>query len=817
MQGLKLFTSYCHADEGFRRDLGKWLTTLRNEGHVIQWDDRKVTAGKEFEADIDRNLLGADVVLLLFSQDYVASAACQKEMQFAIANKSSKRVIPIILRPCTWKETACKQFLALPTDGVAIETWTSREEAWLDVFAGVKRAVNDILKSFDMSDEFSAEIQSVEFVTHNMRHLSLSDVFVFPNLTVQVEPDKRELLSQEDIADKDRKALLVCGDELSGKTGLLRSLCLSLRGQYSPILLDGNAIFKSVNFEQVFRREFGRQMKGSFDEWLLKNNKAVLIDDYHHKISRTIISYLTENFSKVILAVEEAEYMIHFREDPTFAGFTVANLRPLGLSKQEALIRKWMSFGRSDPELDDLEIDKTEEKVNGIISHNQIVPRFPFYILTILQSFEMFMPKDYGITAHGHCYQALLTAQLIKKGIKLDEIDSCLNYLTELAFDMYMIKKQRGKYGITDYEAFKAKYVTQYYIEKGIIRRIEDKDYPILKLEPEQTGFEYSYIYYFLLGRYLAVHGTQKDMEDICRDIHFKENAFIVIFTVHHAQKKDLLDAILRHCATSFESIPPAQLNTEETRFMQNLLSDLPKSIMSTRPVAANRREERDLALSDLAEEDEEDDKEDVHLIELTKSMRILEVLSQILKNRGGSFDKTSVLDMLKQTIDLGLRVLKLFLNDLQKPDFRTWLQGRLAVMEREAALAGRMGLTDDQRLKYVEKTIQLFGYVSTVGMLAKISHCLRSDKLVEPVSELAGKMRTPAYDIVEFLVRISQRGMDSASVRTLLKEFEGTRNHWAEMTISLQVQHYLNTHKVPFRERQRIFELLGLRYIPNA
>ena len=118
-------------------------------------------------------------------------------------------------------------------------------------------------------------------------------------------------------------------------------------------MLDGDSIFKSVNFEQIFRQEFGRQIKGSFDEWLLKNNKAVLIDDFHHKISRNIISYLTDNFSKVVLAVEDAEYMIHFREDPTFAGFTVANLRPFGLAKQEALIRKWMGFGRSEVELDD--------------------------------------------------------------------------------------------------------------------------------------------------------------------------------------------------------------------------------------------------------------------------------------------------------------------------------------------------------------------------------------------------------------------------------------------------------------------------------
>lgn len=192
MEALKLFRSYCHADESFRIELEKWLTTLRTEDLLIEWDDRKVTAGRDFESDIDRNLVDADIVLLLLSQDYIASAACQKEMRYAVANKSRKKVIPIILRPCTWKETECKRLLALPTDGVAIEKWRSREDAWLDVFSGVKKAVHEIRKSFELKEEFTAEIQHIEFVSHNREHLSLNDVFIFPNLTTQVEAEKRE-------------------------------------------------------------------------------------------------------------------------------------------------------------------------------------------------------------------------------------------------------------------------------------------------------------------------------------------------------------------------------------------------------------------------------------------------------------------------------------------------------------------------------------------------------------------------------------------------------------------------------------------------
>jgi len=560
-------------------------------------------------------------------------------------------------------------------------------------------------------------------------------------------------------------------------------------------------------------------MIGSFDDWLLKSNKAVLIDDFHHKISRNIISYLLENFAKVILAVENAEYLVYYREDPAFAGFSVVTLRPFSLSMQEKLIRKWMSFGKmgnNASEVNDLEIDKLEEKVNAIVSVNQIVPRFPFYILTILQSFEMFMPKDYGITAHGHCYQALLTAQLIRKDLKLDEIDSCLNFLTELAFDMYMTRRTSKRYGLADYCKFKERYSANYYILKGIIRRIEERDYPILKLEDEVTAFEYSYIYYFFLGKYLATHSDKLIIDEVCHDIHYKENAFIIIFTVHHAQKKDLLDTIMTHCASSFDKIAPAELTTEETKFMQNLVNDLPKSIISNRPIEENRQRERELSLADLNEA-EEDDQEDVELIEITKSMRIIEVLAQILKNRGGSFDKKSVLEVLENTIDLGLRILRVFLNDLQKPEFASWLHERLSEAERESIELRSKSYDDAHRVRFVEKAIQLFGYITTISMLNKISHSLRSDKLLEPIAEISKKKRTPAYDIVEFLVRISQKGLDSASVMTLITDFEKSKNYWAERTLSFHVQQYLNTHRVLFRERQRIFEMLGLKYIPNA
>ena len=135
--------------------------------------------------------------------------------------------------------------------------------------------------------------------------------------------------------------------------------------------------------------------------------------------------------------------MVDLKDETEISDFQILTIDQFPLSKQEELIIKWVQLGndqKSSDTIDYTKIDIIEDKINNIISVNRIVPRFPFYILSILQTLEEFMPEDLHIKLLGHCYHALIVAQLVKKGIKPDQIDSCFNYLQELAYKIYQTK-----------------------------------------------------------------------------------------------------------------------------------------------------------------------------------------------------------------------------------------------------------------------------------------------------------------------------------------------------------------------------------------
>lgn len=141
----QVFFSYSHADEGLRDQLQKHLAVLKREGLISTWHDRRILAGDDLDGTIQKNLVEADVVLLLVSPDFLASGYCYEvEFQRALErhNQGLTRVIPIILRPCDWQSTPIGKLFALPRDGKPVVSWPDIDEAFLDVTKKIREYVN---------------------------------------------------------------------------------------------------------------------------------------------------------------------------------------------------------------------------------------------------------------------------------------------------------------------------------------------------------------------------------------------------------------------------------------------------------------------------------------------------------------------------------------------------------------------------------------------------------------------------------------------------------------------------------------------------
>lgn len=188
---MKIFFSYTHVDEQFCDMLQKHLAALKHQGLIETWHDRRIRAGDEFDNVIDRQLNEAQVILLLVSADFIASRYCYEiEMARALERHRAgeARVIPVILRPCDWKETPFGKLMAAPKDGKPIKAWPDIDEAFLDVVQRIKEV---------LSDQWKAPVFSAIPVVPTPKEGIIADRPRSGNLTIRKgfkEADKEDFL-----------------------------------------------------------------------------------------------------------------------------------------------------------------------------------------------------------------------------------------------------------------------------------------------------------------------------------------------------------------------------------------------------------------------------------------------------------------------------------------------------------------------------------------------------------------------------------------------------------------------------------------------
>jgi formylglycine-generating enzyme required for sulfatase activity len=142
--GALVFLSYAPEDSAHRDMLEKHLAPLVRARVLRLWHDGKVRPGENRSEAVEAQIEAAAVVLLLVSADYLASDRCHSEMTRALARAQAGkgRVVPILLRPCLANRDALLDLALLPTDGKAVTTWTSSDDAWANVAAGIDKAVD---------------------------------------------------------------------------------------------------------------------------------------------------------------------------------------------------------------------------------------------------------------------------------------------------------------------------------------------------------------------------------------------------------------------------------------------------------------------------------------------------------------------------------------------------------------------------------------------------------------------------------------------------------------------------------------------------
>ncbi len=236
---VTIFCCYAHEDEALLKKLKTHLKPMQRQGLIDVWHDRDISAGIEWEREIDTHLNTAQIILLLISPDFINSDYCYCiEMKRALERHTryEARVIPIILRPIYWQGTSFGKLQALPEDAKPVTDWRNREKALFNGAEGIRKAVEEQLASENML------YQTTQIVAHESSHYSgphkLRGEITFENVIFSYTKDQLILKGIHLFIPTGHKVALV-GHSGSGKTTLINLIPRFYESKQGSVKIDG--------------------------------------------------------------------------------------------------------------------------------------------------------------------------------------------------------------------------------------------------------------------------------------------------------------------------------------------------------------------------------------------------------------------------------------------------------------------------------------------------------------------------------------------------------------------------------------------------
>jgi GTPase SAR1 family protein len=833
---VKIFYSYSHKDEKHRDQMEKFLRMLKTQGLVEHWSDRSILAGQHIEKTIEDEIKSSEIIAFLISVDFLTSSACQKELMLAkeMAEKSGKKLISVIVRECPWQDyESLSSYLATPKDGKAISTWESNDEAWTDVYHDFKKVINEIKKNFEVKSEFQEELRSLEFCSQSNQDLDFSKIFVVPNLSKMSEKEEKKLSVRNSDELLKEKKVLMYGDSQSGKTKLCSHLFLEILSKKKPVLFINlnNLAHKKPSLNN-FKDSYEGQYHGDFNCWIKQENKTIIFDNLSHE--RNCLDYISMAevyFENVIISTSDDYYNSYFSDEIRLSNYTPISILPFTHVKQEKLIKNWLDESKSGQEIEGYHgrVDKIENNINSIIIHNKILPRYPFFILSILQTYEAFMPQNIEITAYGHCYYALILAHLVKSGIepKDESISACFNYARNLAFEIF----DKGPSSLTisseQLKDFDERYNEKYLISNSLINRLRGR-YGILRLTPNgEMSFSLSYSYYYFLGGYLSKHYNENRVSEIVSEIiensHKKNNSTTLIFTVHHAHDLKIIDEILTHTACAIDQLKPATLDTNETEIFYELLTSIPENLKSN-GIEKDRESEREFR--DRAEKDQDHPTGFNDIDEQKRGNRLLneiyhcnkniDVLSQVLRNNVGNLERKKISEIAETICDAGLRLSRILITDKDEiNDLINYIHVRLK-KDKEKSQIKKSKIKE----KDIRKAVLFHVFLWVMSNIEKVVSSINKPEIGPVIKELSQLKNSPAYLIIYYFYSLdtseSFTKRNKEQLESLLKKYQGKEHYFLRKILSIRTQHYINTHQIDDPIYQATCSALKIDYKPK-
>lgn len=614
-------------------------------------------------------------------------------------------------------------------------------------------------KGLKISQNFREYLSDVGAnLTHkNKDIIKLDDIYIYPNLDNydMSSEEKKMTINSKDLLDKiddgQIQRLIVLGETSAGKTSLCKKAFEKIfeKENFYPILINGEDI-KSTDIK-VLEKLKNIALNDQYSSEKIPANKKpfFIVDNFNDsklepKYKRKFLENIINNDLSFLVTWNEA---FTFNEifDSLVSKVNIYEILPFGIKYRYQLIEKWISFTDHENEKEKTNfLYEVEKLINSIVGRN-LVPAYPLYILTLLQSTELFPSENFEQSTFGHYYDILIKSALSKFLTKNNDIEKYYSYLSEFAFELYS-KKEKF---LTEEEfiTFHEKFVREYNIYKnGFVemeRNLRHSD--ILTFLNNKYSFKYEYIYYYFLGKYLADNLDQEhiknDVKSLANSLYKTSSANTYLFLSHHSKAEFITTTVIQTAQELFKDEQIVNFSDDITKINELVSSTTTNIVLDTSKthkenkleVLENEDEEKVSAIEHHSEEIEDDGNTINYISEINKAFKTIEILGLILKNRYASLKTAPKLEIAQEIYFLGLRTTSTI--------FKTLVEGEEFIKNDLLDIIGtEKTLSKHEKEEIAKKIIFNMYYVTSYSIFKRISNSIAIKDLEPTFNDLKNK-----------------------------------------------------------------------------
>lgn len=318
------------------------------------------------------------------------------------------------------------------------------------------------------------------------------------------------------------------------------------------------------------------------------------------------------------------------------------------------------------------------------------------------------------------------------------------------------------------------------------------------------------------MSKYLAEHidANKETIAKVIDNLHKDENAYIAIFMSHHSKNSFVLDKVTENAKGLFEGYPSTKLNKEELGFFDEQAGMIIQAVLPPKNAAPAKERSERLKIQDKIEDAGitttrgDEDYDDIEM-KLRRSIKTVEVMGNIIKNRAGSLEKKILESTFEEGVEVYLQILASLFSLIKDErankaiiDFISYRSDKIS-KDRER-------ISREQLKKISERIFWNLNFLITYGLIDKIIHSLGSNKLSRIIDKVCDEKGTPVY----FLIKhgISMWYNKNLQVDDIKERIE--KDDFSEITrrmIRFMIVNHASMHVLNFEEMQRIESKFGI------